>query len=160
VKKVLAKRESKPVLRVKLGAYDQKVNVFISWRPKTHQIVVTLEDSLDAVPTKRHLRQVRKAHGKGPQELLWDGTGAHLEASVRHHGIKAGIHFHRFPTHSPKMNPVEQINKHLKEFLSLRIFATREDLVAAITQFFRDHHYKFTFDLTSFIGPQPITGDA
>jgi len=153
VRKVLAKKGTKPVVRVKVGAYSKKVNVFISWRPKTLRVVVTLEDSLDKVPTKRHLRMVRKAHGKGPIHMLWDGTGAHLETSVLLHGKKAGIHFHRFPTHSPKMSPVEEINRQLKKFLSLKIFADREELLAEIKSFFRDHHYKFTIKLDSLIGP-------
>ena len=151
VKKVLARRGSKPVVRVKVGTYAQKVNVFISWRAKTNQVVVSLEDSLDSVPTKRHLSKLKRVHGKGPLHLLWDGTGSHRDAGVRHFSAKAGIHFHRFPTHSPKMNPVEQINKELKVFLALTLFDDREELVAEIRHFFREHRYKFAFNLAAFI---------
>lgn len=160
VKKVLAKKGSKPVMRVKVGAYSQKVNVFISWHPKTRRCVVNFEDSLDKVPTKRHLRQVRKAHGKGRIYMLWDGTGAHGDASVLRYGTKAGIHFRRFPTHSPKMNPVEYINRQLKEFLSRKIFANREELLAEVKRFFQEHQYRFTIDVTSLIGPIPAGSDA
>jgi transposase len=160
VKKVLAERGSKPVVRVKVGKYDQKVNVFISWRAKTGRVVVSLEDGLDAVPTKQHLRMLKRRHGKGPVHVLWDGSGAHLVPDVLRQAKKAGIHVHRFPPHSPKMNPVEYINKQLKRFLSLTIFADREELLAAIKQFFREHHYKFAYDLADFIAPKSVPIDA
>lgn len=111
VKRVLAKRGSKPVVWVKVGAYDQKVNMFISWRAKTGRVVVSLEDGLDAGPTKRHLRKLKRAHGKGKLHVRWDGTGTHSVPSVLRLGEKEGIHFHRFPPYPPKMSPVEYINK-------------------------------------------------
>ncbi len=160
MKKVLAEKGSKPVVRVKAGNYDQKVNVFISWRAKTGRAVVSLEDGLDAVPTKQHLWKVKRCHGKGQVHVLWDGSGAHLVPGVLRQAKKAGIHLYRFPPHSPKMNPVEYINKELKRFLSLTIFASRDALLAAIKQFFREHHYKFEYDIAEFIGPKTVAIDA
>jgi transposase len=155
VRKVLAKKGQKPVVHVKVGAYDQKVNVFISWYAKTGRVVVTYEDSLEAGPTKHHLRKVKKLAGKGRVHVLWDGNGNHVAIDVLRYAEKAGIHFHRFPTHSPRMSPVEEVNRQLKAYLSLKIFANREALLAEIKRFFRDHHHRFTLDLAAYIGPQP-----
>ncbi len=155
IRKVLAKKGQKPVVRVKVGGYDQKVNVFISWHAKTGRVVVTYEDSLEAGPTRRHLRRLKKVAGKGPVHVLWDGNGNHAAAEVLRYAEKAGIHFHRFPTHSPRMSPVEEINRQLKAFLSLKIYAGREEVLAEIKRFFREHRYRFTLDLAAYIGPQP-----
>lgn len=157
VKKVLTKKGHKPVVRVKVGNYDQKVNIFISWHAKDGLVVVTFEDSLDAETTIRHLRLLKKIHGKGPLHLLWDGTGAHGDEDVLRQAKKLGIHFHRFPTHSPKMNPVEEINRQLKRFLATKLFKNREDLLAEVKRFFDEHHCKFALALASYIGPKSAT---
>ena len=90
-------------------------------------------------------------HGKGRIDLLWDGSGAHHAQNVKKCGNKKGFHLTFFPPYSPKMNPVEEINRQLKQYLALKLFSSREALVQEITQFFQDHRYQFLLDVKKYL---------
>ena len=151
VKKVLAKKGSKPFVQTEIGRYGIKVNIFISWKPLTGEIVVSLENHLNSTITRKHLYQLKRVHGKGRIDLLWDGSGAHHAQNVKKCGNKKGFHLTFFPPYSPKMNPVEEINRQLKQYLALKLFSSREALVQEITQFFQDHRYQFLLDVKKYL---------
>jgi hypothetical protein len=153
--KVLAPRGSKPVVRVQVGRYMEKWNVFISWNAATKQAVVTLATGLDALLTAFHLEQVRKTDdGCETLNMLWDNCGAHLEKSVVEHAQRLDINLSYFPTNSPELNPVEEINRQLKAYLSNWLFWSVEELEQAIIRFFEQRGYTFNLRIENYIIPK------
>ncbi len=152
-RRVLAPCGSRPVIKIRIGRYSKRVNVFISLSRKG-QVVVTLVIGLDAKATKRHLREVRRTNGPGPIILIWDGSGAHHAKTVKKYCQKKGIRLEYFPPHSPEVNPVEEINRQLKDFLATRLFWTVKELKQVIKQFFEDHNYHFDLKIEEYICSQ------
>lgn len=150
-RRVLAPRGSRPVIRTRVGDYDQRINVFISL-PREGPVVVTLTQGLDATVTKRHLRAVRRANGPGRIQLLWDGAGNHRDEEVLARCKKWGIHPLYFPPHAPELNPVEEINRQLKDFLANHLFWSIEELEQVIIQFFEERDYCFALQIEHYIG--------
>ena len=153
IKKVLAPQGTRPVIRVIVGKYTKRINVFISLS-RTGRVVVTIVVGLDAAATKKHLLEVRKVNGPGTIRMLWDGSGAHHAASVKQYCTTKDIKLDYFPTHSPETNPVEEINRQLKKFLATQLFWTVQDLKKAVKKFFEERGYHFDLSIEEYICSQ------
>ena len=64
------------------------------------------------------------------------------------------IQLEYFPTHSPETNPVEEINRQLKDFLATRLFWTIQTLKRAVKKFFEGHQYHFDLSIEEYICSQ------
>ena len=152
LRRLLAPRGSRPEVVVRTGRYQERVNVFISWLAWQEKVVVTLQHGLAATQTLEHLQAVHEMLDGAAFTVLWDGSGNHKAREVQAWCHARGITVEYFPPHSPQLNPVEEINKQLKDYLANTIFWTVEDLKRAITRFFIEKGYRFTFRLERFIG--------
>ena len=156
LRRVLAPRGSRPEVTVRVGSYRERVPVFISWLAWEEKVVISLREGLSAEETLVHLHEVHDSLEGESFTLLWDGSGSHKAKKVQEWCHRRGITVEYFPPHSPQLNPVEWINKQLKDYLANTLFWTVEDLKRAIKEFFVGKNYRFTFQLKRFIG-DPIT---
>lgn len=161
LRRVPALRGSKPVVKVRIGRYKERWNVFISWNAATKQTVVTLATRLDAAATALHLQQVRRANnssGCAGLNVLWDKCGAHHGKTVVQCAWEQGINLWYLPPHSPDLNPVEEINRQLKVYLSNWLFWSVEELEEAIISFFEQRGYHFNLHVENYILPHATRG--
>jgi len=150
VKKVIAKKGTKPYIQIKVGRYDIRWNVYITYWVQQQKVIVDLRQGLDAQTFKTHLMHVKREWGKGRINYVIDGSGSHKEQTMKASCSKKGIHFYYFPPHSPMMNPVEEINRQLKRELANQVFNSLNDLKTSINQFFENHQYHFTLNVSKY----------
>lgn len=149
-KRVLAPRGTTPVVRTRMGDYDKRVNVFISFS-RAGVVVVTLGRGLGADMTKRHLEEVCDVNGGFGFVLLWDRSGSHRDSGVVSCCVEWGVQMFYFPAYAPELNPVEEIIKQLKKFLANQLFWSEEEVKRAILDFFEGRNYRVELNIANYI---------
>ncbi|HEY8903282.1 MAG TPA: transposase [Chthoniobacterales bacterium] len=64
--------------------------------------------------------------------VIWDGAGFHPKVGT--HKTPERIHLLQLPAYSPELNPVEKLFDQLKDEIDNQLFATLDDIEAAIAQ--------------------------
>ena len=150
VKKVIAKRGSKPKIKVNLN-WRVGVYVFVALLLASRQVFVFLGDKIDSSAVKRFLRAFKKFVGKGRVYLCWDNHGSHISRETRYRARKLGIHLVQMPAWSPDLNPVEEIFRQLKAFLANKLFFSVDELKSEIMRFFQQINFKVNFDPADYL---------
>lgn len=150
IRKVIARRGSKPRIRVNIN-WRVGVFVFVTLLLSTRKVFVFLSEKIDSSAICRFLRAFKRWVGRGRVYLCWDNHGSHLSKRTRYRAGKLGIHLVPMPKWSPDLNPVEEIFRQLKMFLSNKLFFSVDELKAEIMRFFKRIGFEVSFDPAEYL---------
>lgn len=148
VRKVIARVNSKPSIKVNISKKGVFIHAAISVRSK--EVVINITERSNSKTAMQLLYKIKRQRSPGRMYMVWDNNGHHLSKVVKYLARKKGIHFIQMPPYSPELNPVEEIWRQLKEYLKNRLFFKIEELVAAIEEFFCTRGYKFEINILSY----------
>lgn len=129
------------------GFLDREGNIKIVFDPGY--------ESEEVVETVKEVKEFIKQDGKQTL-LIWDNAGGHVAEKTEKKLKKEGIELKQMPPHSPELNPVEPVWGMLKDFISGKIFESKEELREEIKEFFRSHDYQFDIDVEDMFKPNLV----
>lgn len=148
IRRVLVKKGEKPQIPFQRfpssSEHDPRsVTVFGAIFNDRKKIVIYLTHGTNSDNMKSFLYRIKKEVGTGRTYLTLDGHPAHTSKEVRKRAKKSyGIHFLIQPSHSPELNPTEEIWRQLKNYLKLHIYESVEEIKELILQFFEKKNYE------------------
>ncbi|MEX2752608.1 MAG: IS630 family transposase [Candidatus Freyarchaeota archaeon] len=147
IKKVIAKRGSKPAIRINLE--HKGVFIFCALGGASCEAFVMLSQKANSDAVKVFLADLAGWVGCRFR-LVWDGNGNHVASGVKEEAEKLGIELVKMPPYQPKLNPVEEVWRQLNHYLANRLFFTVEEVTQAIKEFFEERNYKFNISIAKY----------
>lgn len=78
------------------------------------------------------LEQLAESDPQAEHIVIWDGAGFHPKAG--RHPLPERVHVVQLPPYRPELNPAEKLFDQLKDALGNQLFATLEEIEAAILE--------------------------
>jgi transposase len=134
IKKVVAKRGSKPVMRIERRYKGVNIIAAISGSKKV--VFQILEDRSNKFEVIEFLDYLRHCNGYRPANVILDNSNMHRNKEVYASAAENAIELLFQPTHSPFLNGVEELWRQLRQWLRGRLFFSLERLKDVIYGFF------------------------
>jgi len=146
VGRVIAKRGKKVYMRVNV-AHHMGVYVFGAIDIRSKSVEIMLENKFNSSTMMKFVYRLKRRAGKGRVYLILDNAGPHKAKRVVYLSKRKGVHLEYLPPYSPQLNPVEEIWRQLKGYLSNRLFTDINVLKREIIRFFERRQYKFEIQI-------------
>ena len=134
IKKVVAKRGTKPVMRIEKTYKGVNIIAAISGSKKV--VFQVLEDRSNKFEVIKFLGYLKHFNEYRPVEVVLDNSNMHRNKEVYGFVGENAINLHFQPTHSPFLNGVEELWRQLRQWLRGRLFFSLNRLKDAIYEFF------------------------
>ncbi|BCS91406.1 IS630 family transposase [Metallosphaera javensis (ex Sakai et al. 2022)] len=149
VRRCLARRGSRPRIRVNLGF--QHFYVFLALDAISRKVLYTLYNSLSSKNMKSFVYRMERKWGRETKYLVLDNHSSHKTGAILDLFRRRGVRPVFTPKYSPELNPVERIFKDLKFHLANRFFNNVEEAREEVRRFFEEHHDQFNLDVVQYL---------